>query len=167
MWEFIDNVLVSYHDGGLMPNRDSQQPGYRTVEPILDAIADWIKRYRYAIGLSEELAQCGSDDLRSMARDIGVSPSQLQELASEGPGASDLLQKMLLALHFDPKAFAEIDPLIGYDLQRLCITCSHKKRCKHELAAGTAAKNFREFCPNAITLDALFKLDGQPSKKSD
>jgi hypothetical protein len=167
MREFVENIHISHDDGGFMRNSDNQQPDYPSVEPILSAIADWIKRYRHAIGLRDELAQCGLDDVRSMAKDIGVSPDQLRELASKGAGASDLLQKMLLALHVDPKALAEIDPLVGYDLQRLCITCSHKKQCKHELAAGTAATTFREFCPNAITLDALFKLDGQPSKKSD
>lgn len=150
-----------------MPSRDSQQPAYLSVEPILNAIADWIKRYRYAIGLRGELADCGPEEVKSMARDIGVSPDQLRELASKGPNAANLLQKMLLALHVDPKALADIDPRTMHDLQRLCITCSHKKQCKHELAAGTAATTFREFCPNAITLDALFKLNGRPSKQLD
>jgi transcriptional regulator with XRE-family HTH domain len=150
-----------------MPNRDGQQPTYPSVEPILSAIAEWIRRYRYAIGLRNELADCGPDEVRSMAKDIGVSAGQLRELASKGQDAANLLQKMLVALHVDPKALADTDSLIMHDLQRLCITCSDKKRCKHELAAGTAATTFREFCPNAITLDALFKLDGQPSKKSD
>jgi hypothetical protein len=47
--------------------------------------------------------------------------------------------------------------MIMRDLQRLCITCAQKKRCGHELAAGTAGENFREFCPNAYTLEALFE----------
>ncbi len=147
-----------------MPNRDSQQPIFASVLPIFNAIADWVRRYRHAIGLRDELADCGPDEVRSMAKDIGVSPSQLRELASKGPAAADLLQKMLVALRVDPKVLADIDPLIAYDLQRLCISCGNKKRCKHELADGTAAKTFREYCPNAITLDAVFKLDGRPSK---
>jgi hypothetical protein len=41
-------------------------------------------------------------------------------------------------------------------LQRICITCGHKAQCSHELAAGTAAKHYRDFCPNAMSIDELF-----------
>jgi hypothetical protein len=37
---------------------------------------------------------------------------------------------------------------------------ANKKRCEHELANGTAGEHFRDFCPNAFTLDALFDLKG-------
>jgi hypothetical protein len=52
---------------------------------------------------------------------------------------------------------ATIDQRETRDLQRLCITCGDKRRCEYEIAAGTAAKNKHEFCPNAETLDRLFK----------
>jgi len=42
------------------------------------------------------------------------------------------------------------------------ILCSHKGRCRHELARGTAAEHFREFYPIAYTLDAPFKKKEQP-----
>jgi len=49
-------------------------------------------------------------------------------------------------------------------LQRLCVVCSQKGRCEHELAKGTAAEHFHEFCPNAFTLDALFNQKERPSR---
>jgi hypothetical protein len=70
---------------------------------------------------------------------------------------------MLVALHVDPKILADMDPLIMRELKWLCITCSNKKRCKHELAMGTATEHFREFCPNAVSLDELLDPKGQPS----
>ena len=66
---------------------------------------------------------------------------------------------MLLALGVDPKALASQDPLLRRDLQRLCIVCGHKKQCQHELAAGTVPKNYPNFCPNAFTLETLFKAN--------
>jgi hypothetical protein len=45
---------------------------------------------------------------------------------------------MLVALHVDPKVLAEMDPLVMREVKWLCITCSNKKRCEHELAQGTA-----------------------------
>lgn len=43
------------------------------------------------------------------------------------------------------------------DLQRLCITCGYKRQCERDLAAGTLAAEFCDFCPNAYALDALLK----------
>jgi hypothetical protein len=83
-------------------------------------------------------------------------------LAAKGSGSADILKKMLIALSVDPQALAKADPAVMRDLQRLCILCSHKGRRRHELARGTAAEHFREFCPNAYTLDALFKEKEQP-----
>jgi hypothetical protein len=68
---------------------------------------------------------------------------------------------MLVALHVDPKVLADMDPLIMRELKWLCITCSNKKRCEHELARGTAAEHFHKFCPNAVSLDELLDQKGQ------
>lgn len=143
-----------------MTSHDNQMPSYPVVEMVIGAVADWVQNYRHAIGLSDELANCGPDEVKAMASDLGMTPADLRELASKGPGAADLLKKMLVALNVDPKALNEIDQRVTRDLQRLCINCQTKRRCEHELAAGTAAKNMHEFCPNAVYLEALFKPSG-------
>jgi hypothetical protein len=141
---------------GAMTSRIDEKPSYPLVEPILDAIANWVKKYRYAVGLRNEFAHCGREEVVRTAREVGVSPQELVRLARKGPHAADQLPKLLLALGVDPKKLASNDPAMVRDLQRLCITCGHKRRCEHELAAGTAAKNYRNFCPNAFSLDAMF-----------
>jgi hypothetical protein len=90
-----------------------------------------------------------------IARDLGASPTELREFARKGSGAADLLQKMLIALKVDPDSFTMSELGVMRDLQRLCTMCAEKKRCARELADGTAAEHFHEFCPNAQTLDAL------------
>jgi len=140
-----------------MAGTSGEKYTYPTLEPILNAIAGWVKRYRYAAGLRNELAYCGPEEVANTARELGVSSDELYRLAKKGPHAADLLQKMLIALGADPKVLAVQDPIAMRDLQRLCIMCNHKKQCRHELAARTAAKNYHDFCPNAFTLDALFK----------
>src|SRR5262249_2012625 len=120
-----------------MDTHGNRMPSYPVVEMVIGAVADWIKNYRHAIGLSEELANCGPDEGKAMASDLGMTPADLRELAGKGPGAADLLKKMLVALKVDPNALNEIDPRVTRDLQRSCITCQTKRRCGHELAAGT------------------------------
>jgi hypothetical protein len=146
-----------------MISRENGLPSNPLVETALKAIADWVSNYRNAIGFNNEFGMCGPDDVMRMAKEIGVTPSQLHELVSKGPGNANLLKTMLVALHVDPKVLADMDPLIMRELKWLCITCSNKKRCEHELAKGTATEHFREFCPNAVSLDELLGQKDQPS----
>jgi hypothetical protein len=145
-----------------MIDRESGLPGNPLVETALKAIADWVGNYRKAIGVTNELGMCGPDEVTRMARYIGVTPSQLEELA-KGPSDAHLLKAMLVALHVDPKILTDMDPLVARELKWLCVTCNNKKRCEHELAKGTAAEHFREFCPNAVSLDELLHEKTQPS----
>jgi transcriptional regulator with XRE-family HTH domain len=141
---------------GAMSHQIAEPRTYPTLTMILNAIANWVKKYRYAAGLHQELAECGTDDVARIARDLGIDTAELLKLVDNGPGAADLLKRMLRALGADGNALALTDPLVMRDLQRLCISCSYKKRCEHDLAAGTAAQNYREYCPNAVSLEALF-----------
>jgi hypothetical protein len=149
-------------EGG-MPDGDTREQHYPAVEFVLDAIAGWINKYRHMHGVRDELGECSHEDVMRIAKDLGVPVSDLRGLAAKGARSADVLQKMLLALSVDPQALAKNDPAVMPDLQRLCIVCSQKGRCQHELAQGTAAEHFREFCPNAYTLDALFKDKEQQS----
>ena len=130
-----------------MANRENELPSNPLIETALKAIADWISNYRHAIGSFHELGMCGPDEVMRMAKDIGVTPSQLHELVSKGPGAADLLKRMLVALRVDPKVLADIDPLVMRELQWLCITCDNKKRCERELAREQLLSIFGNFAP--------------------
>jgi hypothetical protein len=151
-WE---SVAVVEHETGL--------PSDPLVRTAFQAIADWVSNYRRMIG--QEFDMCRPDEVMRMAKDIGVTPSQLRELVRKGPGSANLLKTMLVALHVDPKVIADLDPLVMRELKWLCITCSSKKRCAHELAKGTAAENFHEFCPNAVSLNELLDQKGQLSSQ--
>jgi len=149
-----------------MPNHARQQSRPSAVKLTVDAIANWINRYRDTLNRHNEFEKISPDQLMAMARDIGITPTQLRALASKRPGAADLLQKLFVALNIDPKKLEKIDVRIARDMHWLCATCNNKTRCKHELAAGTAAENFREFCPNAIDLGALFNPNAEACDSS-
>ena len=147
-----------------MVNHENEIPSNPLVEVAFSAVAEWVSIYRYTFGcLHDEFGLCGPDEVVRVAKEIGLTPSELRDLASEGPGTVNLLKDMLVALHVDPKILADTDPLIRRELQWLCLTCNNKKRCKQELANETAPDHFREFCPNAVSFDELFDRTGQPS----
>jgi hypothetical protein len=61
-----------------------------------------------------------------------------------------------MSLDVNPQKLASEHPATMRDLQRIRVTCGHKGECRHDLATGKAAGHYRDYCPNAISLDALF-----------
>jgi transcriptional regulator with XRE-family HTH domain len=127
------------------------------IESVFAAIANWVERYRQAIGLRRELANCGAEEVAAIARDIGLSTQELEFIASKGPHAADELPKLLRALGVDPQKLASRRGTTLRDLQRICIACGHKAQCQHELTAGTAVAHYHDYCPNAISIEELFR----------
>ena len=127
------------------------------VQPILDAISSWVKEYRQAVGLRGELANFREEEIAFIASDMGLTAEELLFAVSKGPHAADELPKLLGALGVDPEKLASADPAKMRDLQRICIACGHKGRCRHDLSAGTAPSHYRDYCPNAMSLDVLFR----------
>ena len=140
---------------GAMPGLKHELPHAHYVKDMFGGIADWVSKYRQNFGRSDQLGQCTPDEVALIARELKLTPGELQELARKGPNAADLVLKMLVALHVDPSVLENTNPHVMQDLQRLCTTCGAKRQCEHALANGTAGEHFREFCPNAFTLDAL------------
>jgi len=140
-----------------MDQQAAPHPDYESLHSIFDAIAQWMTKYRRARSFRQELMDCSADEVTRMAHDLKIQPAELATIAKQGPDSADLLQKLLVALGVDAKGIEHDDPLVMRDLQRLCTSCADKRQCRFDLANGVLAENFRNYCPNAFTLDALFK----------
>ena len=132
-------------------------PDYDSLQSILGSMAELVRTYARRRKYRNELMNCSADDVARIAADLNINQSELAAVAERGPGAADLLQKLLVALGIDPKDIDHRDPAVMRDLQRSCVMCDEKRRCKFDLANGVAADNFRDYCPNAHTLDALLQ----------
>jgi hypothetical protein len=122
---------------------------------IFEAIARWVKNYRETLGARRELAHCDAQDVAAIAQDLMISPEELKSLARRSPDSARLLYRMLAALGVDAGDLSKRDPMVMRDLERLCVSCTHKRACAHDLAAGEAAGHYKDYCPNAYTLDML------------
>jgi hypothetical protein len=65
------------------------------------------------------------------------------------------LGRMLTSLKIKPKAVRRSYPELVGSLEAACAGCRERSRCNAELAQGTAADTYQEFCPNAQRLNAL------------
>jgi hypothetical protein len=132
----------------------AQHESYPTIEFWIDKFVDWIKHRREL----SEVRQMNRTDFDLIARDLRVSPDELDRLVASGAHGADEMPEMLKALGIEVADLARVDPLMVRDMQRVCSLCRDKAHCHGELAGGTAAQHYREFCPNAPTIDALDDL---------
>jgi hypothetical protein len=119
------------------------------------AIVRWWRSWRTTQANKAELDRCGIDETRTIARDIGVTVPDLYDLAEHRPEDAQLLPRRMSALDLDPSQVARSAPVAFRDLQRLCTMCRSKGRCARDLASDPASGEWRDYCPNATTLDAL------------
>lgn len=139
-------------------NQDATpHPDYENLQQVLKSVAYWISRYREARKTQSQLKNCSAVEVAAMARDLKMGPGELIAIAKKGLNAANLLRRLLIALGVDPAGLSHTDPLVMRDLQRLCITCGHKRQCERDLVNGKLVDNFHDYCPNAFTLDALLK----------
>lgn len=108
---------------------------------------------------SSELKYCGEEGVERIAKDAGVSVSELRRLASEGPQSAELLLGRMAALDLDRNEVARIESQVFRDLQRVCTMCESHGRCARELMRDSADPAWKNYCPNAET---LMELDALP-----
>src|SRR5947209_9326621 len=101
-----------------------------------------------------ELAACDVDDL---ARDVGITTSELHVLAGRWPDESNLLSRRLGVMGLEQ--FAQAEPQVLRDLQRVCGQCDSGRRCERDFNDDLNDRSWREYCPNVMTLDALRSED--------
>ena len=131
----------------------TQREAYPFVTKAIDLFGDWLKRRREL----NELMECAADpgELERIARDLNVTRDDLEMLVRQGSQSADELPYMLTALEIDEATLRRAEPALLRDMERICSLCTHKRQCHQELAAGTAATNYVEYCENADTIDLL------------
>ena len=80
------------------------------------------------------------------------------DLLASGLQSPILLIDRMKSLHLDPHRFARLEPVVFQELSIRCRTCNSAVRCASELARnsnGEMNEKWRNYCPNASTLDSL------------
>lgn len=121
----------------------------------LSFVADWWRNLRSRRAAMGELNRCGDDEADHIARDIGVSSSELRTLAGKWPNSADLLSQRIAAVGLKTENVRQTEPRVLQDLQRVCTLCAERARCEHDLDQDPGDRVWRGYCPNVATLDAL------------
>ena len=131
-----------------------QEHPYPRVEMLIDTFGDWLKHRREL----KEMREMDAANFGRIAGELRISSADLEALVRRGPHATDELPKMLKAIGINQEALARTEPLVLRDMERVCALCNQKHRCDRDLANGTSAAQYAEYCANAPTIDGLGPL---------
>jgi hypothetical protein len=129
----------------------SQTKTFPIVENAINLFGDWLRHRREM----RELRDMDSGEFARIARDLCVSPADLDEVVRRGPHASDELPRLLEILGIDEATLSRAQPVLQRDMVRVCALCQQKALCNFDLDAGTLAQRYDEYCPNAPAIDEL------------
>ena len=123
---------------------------HTSVELLLTRVRDWWRRQNELRGLDPR-------ELARVAEELGMSVGALEDLVARGPDAASHLYERMHALGLSK---TDVDNTAGAlrDLQRTCACCNEKGRCEKDLSDRPADPVWKDYCPNAVTLDALARL---------
>lgn len=126
-----------------------------TDSPILSRVFGWVAKAWENAAEAEMIAALDDETISRIAKDCGIQPGQLLELAKAGPDAAAEMPRMMKALGIDPMEVETRFRALFREMQVNCARCRHKAGCRHDLAHDTAAAEFNAYCLNAAELSAL------------
>ena len=129
----------------------TQTKTYPIVENAINLFGDWLKHRRDM----RELRDMNSGDFARIARDLSITPAELDAVVRQGPHASDELSALLKVLGIDQATLSRTQPVLHRDMVRVCAACQRKALCNHDLGSGSLAQRYDEYCPNAPAIEEL------------
>jgi hypothetical protein len=121
------------------------------VENAITLFGDWL-RHRQEL---RELRDMNSSEFARIARELCVSPAELDAVIRRGPHASDELLRLLKTLGIDEASLSRTQPVLQRDMTRVCAVCRKKVLCNFDLDAGTSPEHYEDYCLNAQSIDEL------------
>jgi hypothetical protein len=129
------------------------------LQGLLARLRDWWRR-------QEDLSLLDSNEVDRIARDLGMSSDTLTKLVARGPDAANLLYERMRALGISRADVNQTASGIMRDLERTCTCCNEKGICEKDLTEHPSDPAWKEYCPNAVTLDALAKLKAEGQRQT-
>lgn len=121
--------------------------------PMIGHVVSWAKQLSLRFGQSNELQKLDPDEINKIARDFGISVSELLTLAKSDVRVQELLKQRLAEMGLSEELVRNKHPNEFGDLNRVCACCASTKRCANDFLQHKPGHS--EYCPNTDTLEAL------------
>jgi hypothetical protein len=137
----------------------------KTTLPRTGGVFGWMKAIASKLVNTNEFRGMDRSEFEQIARDLNLSPLELQALSSNDR-SGELLDKRLAEFELSAQVLRRQHPEVLRDLQRVCGMCSSVKRCANEFERPTSGSGRSDYCPNTQTLQALEQEHLSASKQA-
>ena len=136
----------------------ADQPTKSTLTGVADRfLTHWREWWR----ARDELGQLDRSELERIAGEFGMSAQDLEDIAARGPGAADLLYERMKVLGITRADAEHVARGLMRDLERTCSCCNEKGICEKDLGKHPDDPAWKDYCPNAITLESIRSAKGR------
>lgn len=105
--------------------------------------------------LLREFDELNAGDRNQILDDVGMGYREFARAMMAPQHAENLNVRALEAIGVDPLTFQARHPGWARDMERLCSTCPARRRCRRDLAADVFGRQYRHYCANADSIDAI------------
>jgi hypothetical protein len=120
------------------------------------SLAAAMRRWQSRWARAKEFTSLEEDQREALARDTGLSEDVLRKLIAQGPEAAAELPLLMRALGLATEMTERMHPAVMRDMSIVCSGCTHKRRCRNDIACGWAPV-VQRYCPNTHTIKALHR----------
>lgn len=124
---------------------------------------DYVEYCKRDAAAKRELSALSAGECSVVLHDLGVTRQELEEAIRLPYASQDLYGEALKAIGIDQRALEARYGAWSRDMQRTCMSCRCRRRCRREIAAARFAADYRTFCPNA---DDFAELAGDPKVRA-
>ena len=135
----------------------SQLASPETTGAVERLIARWRAWWQH----HDEFRNFDRAELDRVAAEFGMTAHELEELSAKGPHAADLLYQRMQVLGVARSDVERIAHGLMRDLEKSCACCNDKSQCRKDLSSRPDDPAWKDYCPNAVSLDSLSKTRGR------
>jgi hypothetical protein len=122
------------------------------------AMKSLLTRLRDQWRARSEFASIDQSELDLIANDLGMTAKDLEVLVERGPDAANLLYERMSTLGISREDVERAAHGLMRDLERTCACCNDKGVCEKDLKSRSDDPGWKNYCPNAVSLQDLAKL---------
>lgn len=135
-------------------SQNAQMPSTITFHGLLQRLQVWWQQ-------RHELGSLDRGELDRLAGELGLTAGDLQNLVVQGVHGAELLRRRLETLGITRADVERVSPGLARDLERTCTCCDEKTTCRHDLRHDPAGGGWKDYCPNAISIESVRRTKGR------
>jgi hypothetical protein len=116
-------------------------------------VKDWMAR---ASSL-HEFEQIAPEDRARTLRDWNLTPAEFGSAMRHRFASQDLLSCAMHTLDIAQDQFSSEHSAWYRDMQRSCVTCPHRNRCRKELIGSSFDAHYQNFCANSASFAEILQ----------